>query len=81
MGKRRTYDSDFKHNAVALSYESDRSVSEVALNLGISKDTLYNWRAQLSKAGTLAFPGHGKEALTVEQQELKALKKELEGVS
>jgi len=60
--QRRKYDSDFKRNAVRLTENPDRTVKEVAANLGISKDLLYKWRRELRLKEGLAFPGHGKEA-------------------
>ena len=36
--QRRKYDPDFKRNVVQLTEESGRSVTDVAENLGISKD-------------------------------------------
>lgn len=39
--QRRKYDADFKRHAVQLSEEPERSISEVADNLGVSKDLLY----------------------------------------
>ena len=41
---RRKYNSDFKHNAVLLSLDPERSAAQVAENLGISKELLYRWR-------------------------------------
>jgi len=41
---RRKYDSDFKRNAVLLSQEAGRSISDVAEKLGISTDLIYQWR-------------------------------------
>ena len=38
---RRKYDSDFKRNAVLLSEEPGRTVSEVAENLGVNRELLY----------------------------------------
>jgi len=40
--QRRKYDPDFNRNAVQLTDEPDRSVVNVADNLGIFKDLLYN---------------------------------------
>lgn len=74
---RRTYDSDFKKNAVNLSMQEGNSVKEVAENLGINKDLIYSWRKQLRKKGELAFPGNGKQLLTAEQQRIKELEKKL----
>ncbi|MCK5077489.1 MAG: transposase, partial [Calditrichia bacterium] len=44
MTKRRKYDDSFKREAVNLSWQSDKSVREIAEELGISKDLLYQWR-------------------------------------
>lgn len=78
--QRRTYDPDFKRNAVKLAEEPGRTVADVAENLGISKDLLYRWRrAQRINKG-LAFPGNGREALTPEQQKIRELEKRLKNV-
>ena len=37
---RRKYDAEFKKNAVKLSYASSKTVTEVALELGISDGML-----------------------------------------
>ena len=44
---RRKYDSDFKRNAVLLSEEPGRTVSEVAENLGVNRELIYRWRRTL----------------------------------
>ena len=75
--KRRTYDPDFKRNAVKLTEEPGRTVAEVADNLGLSKDLLYRWRRSQQHNKELAFPGHGREALTPQEQKIKELEKKL----
>ena len=75
--KRRSYDAEFKKNAVLLTEDPDRTVLDVADSLGISKDMLYRWRRELSAQGKVAFPGRGNEALTDEQREFKELQKRL----
>ena len=45
-----------------------------------SDHSLYAWRKAAQNQGGLAFPGHGKIALTPEQEENRRLKKELERV-
>jgi len=75
---RRTYDAEFKKNAVLLCNEPDRTVAGVAENLGIPKDMLYRWRRELAAQRGIAFPGCGNEALTDEQRELKELRKQLQ---
>ncbi len=75
---RRRYDRDFKRNAVLLSQEPGRPVSQVAENLGIGKDLLYRWRREyLNLNGKPAFPGNGIEALTTEEKRIKELEKKL----
>ena len=75
--KRRNYDSDFKRNAVLLSYEKGRVAVEVAENLGISKETLYGWRHEYRANGAIAFPGKGNETLTADQKRIKELEKQV----
>ena len=75
--QRRKYDPDFKRNAVRLSDEPGRTVIEVADNLGISKHLLYKWRRELRLKEGLAFPGHGREALTDQEKRIRELEKKL----
>jgi transposase-like protein len=75
--RRRKYDPDFKRNAVLLTEESGRTVSEVAENLGIAKDLLYRWRRENQSREELAFPGYGREALSPQEQRVRELEKEL----
>ena len=75
--QRRKYDPDFKRNAVLLSDEPGRTVIEVADNLGISKHLLYKWRREFRLKEGLAFPGHGREALTEQEKKIRELEKKL----
>ena len=75
--QRRKYDSDFKRNAVQLTEKPGRTVADVAENLGIGKDLLYRWRREQSARQGLAFPGNGREALTLQQQKIRELEKKL----
>lgn len=75
--KRRRYDAEFKRNAIALSEENGRSISEVEQSLGITHGLIYKWKKQFASKGTLAFPGHEIEALTPEQKKIKELEKKL----
>ena len=75
--QRRKYDPDFKRNAVQLTEEPGRTVIEVADNLGISKDLIYKWRRELRLKQGIAFPGHGREALTEQEKRIKELEKKL----
>ena len=75
--KLRQYTQEFKKEAVEYSLASEKSVKEVARDLGISYHNLDRWRGQYRKQGELAFPGHGKERLTPQEEENRRLKKEL----
>lgn len=76
-GIRRQYSEEFKKDAVSHSLTSEKTVEEVARDLGIAHSNLRRWRAQYSKNGELAFPGKGKQRLTPQEEEIRRLKKEL----
>jgi transposase len=75
--KRRQYSEEFKKEAVEYSLTSGKVVEEVARDLGISPHNLKRWRTQYCKRGELAFPGHGREKLTSQEEENRRLKREL----
>ena len=79
-GIRRQYSEEFKKDAVGHSLTSEKTVEEVARDLGIAHSNLRRWRAQYSKNGELAFPGKGKQRLTPQEEEIRRLKKELDEV-
>ena len=74
---RKKYDTEFKRNAVLLTREEGRTVKDVAENLGLSADLLYQWRKRMSDLGEIAFPGNGVPALTPEQKRIRELEKQL----
>ena len=74
---RRTYDEQFKIEAVELSLNSDKTCKDIAEELGISYNVLISWRKEYRDKGDLAFPGQGKQSLTPEEAEIQKLKKEL----
>ncbi len=49
--KRKKYDENFKKNAVKLSYASSKSVREIAEDLGVHENLLYNWRRKYTAGG------------------------------
>ena len=55
----RTFDKDFKVNAVKLVLEGSRSMTKVAAELGISANTLTNWKRDYLKDKENSFPGKG----------------------
>lgn len=48
---RKKHDEDFKKNAVKLSYASLKPVKEIASDLGIHENMLYNWRKKYTADG------------------------------
>jgi len=52
MGEiRKKYDEDFKKNAVKLSYASPKTAREIAEDLDIHENLLYNWRRKYTAGG------------------------------
>lgn len=69
---RKIYTSEFKEQAVKLSYVSGKSVAETAADLGLPTNMLHRWRREGKQSGRV-FPGHGK----ARDEEMAALKKQL----
>ena len=55
--------------------EQERTVREVAKNLGVNETVLHRWKAKFVEDGDLAFPGHGR--LKPDDEELRRLRREL----
>jgi transposase len=76
---RRQFTQEFKLEAVRLAALGDRPVSQVARELGIRPDMLYQWKRQAEgRAGHGAvevFPGNGK--LTSPDEEIRRLRREV----
>ena len=77
MEERRTYTEEFKRDAVELSLNSDKSVKEIAKDLGINYGNFTRWHREYRNKGKNAFPGNGNQKLTLEQQKIKELEDEL----
>ncbi len=43
MGRQRPYPKEFREDAVRLARESDKTVSQVARDLGVEPGTLFDW--------------------------------------
>jgi len=71
---RRTYDSEFKREALQLLETSDKSAAQIERDLGIGAGCLSRWKREQAKNGEHAFPGHGR--LTPEQEQLRQLERE-----
>lgn len=71
----RTYDKDFKINAVNLYRRSGRSLKKIAEELGLAASTLNHWVQDYKADGDQSFPGKGQ--VKPSEEELRALRKEL----
>ncbi|WP_240938605.1 transposase [Arenibacter sp. 6A1] len=77
--KRKTYDTAFKRQAVALS-KGRKNLSELARELGIKPYLLYSWRKEFKEFGEGSFPGNGNLKLSPEQERIHELEKKLRDV-
>ena len=75
MTKRTTYSKEFKVEAVRLLERGDKKPADLARELGVSRNKLYQWCEQLKgKNADEAFPGQGRRS--AESAELAALRRE-----
>lgn len=78
--KKRTYTEEFKHNALEMLCNSEKTRAEVAKDLGIGAGEINRWRRAAEneqKSAGKAFPGKGiprDEELTRLQRENRDLK-------
>jgi len=79
MGEmRRRFTKEYKVEAVRLATVGDKSLAQVARELGLRPDVLREWKRQFSAAGSPAeaFPGNGRTAGA--EEELQRLRREVE---
>jgi transposase len=76
--RRRTYDKEFKLEAVRLVLEEGLSARSVEQKLGTGQGVVYNWVHQFTDDPDHAFPGKGN--LKPPDKELHDLRQELERV-
>src|SRR5690242_20831768 len=79
----RIYTREFKLEAVRLSESSEKTVAQIARDLGIPERVLYRWRHELREQREQAFPGKGHQSELEEEnrrlrRELDLLKQERE---
>lgn len=72
---RKSFDKDFKLEAVNLVVKQKRPVTAVVKELGIHENTLYKWINQASESKEDAFPGSGN--LSPEEAEMRRLKRKI----
>jgi transposase len=73
--KRRRFTREFKAEAVKLSERGDKTIRQVAIDLGIHEKELHRWRRewrQAQRLGTQFAPGNGR----ARDEELERLGKE-----
>ncbi|WP_032112356.1 transposase [Candidatus Paracaedibacter symbiosus] len=75
QGKMRTYDKEFKVNAMSLYLSSGKSYQQISQDLGIPGSTLAGWVEEHKKAGAEAFVGKGH--IKIADNEIVQLRKEL----
>jgi len=78
MTERKIYTAEFKREAVRLAQQPQLGMTRTARDLGISLSALTRWIKTDQQEGERAFPGHGRQNLTPEQEEIKRLRRELE---
>ena len=79
MKKRRKYDQQFKDDAVRLLIRGDKTLKEVANDLGIDRSCLARWRNKYLKGENTESEGTmdaGENALELEKEN-RQLRKEL----
>jgi transposase-like protein len=60
--ERRMYTKEYKEKIIAMTYESGKTVNQVARETGINEKTIRLWRREKREAkaaGADAFPGYG----------------------
>jgi transposase len=81
--EQRIFTREFKVEAVRLSEHSDKTVAQIARDLGVPERVLYRWRHELREQAERAFPGKGHQSELEEENrrlrgELDLLKQERE---
>jgi transposase len=76
--KYKRYDEAFKRNAVELWLQGGQSVEQIARDLGISTQSLKQWKKQLA---ALPASGPGQRSPLQLEEENRRLKRELQHVS
>ena len=76
LKERRMYPPEFKREAVELMKNSEKSVKEIAADLGIRTELLHRWKREQLSAGDHSFPGQGNLG-DPEEASRRALEKRL----
>lgn len=73
--KRQSFSPEFKREAVRLLEKGDKDGAQIARELGVRRNQLYKWQAEINEHGADAFPGCG--ARPKKTDDTKALKAEI----
>lgn len=74
MKARRSFSKEFKLSAIEPALNGDKSLNQVAKELGIRPNILRRWKAEYENLGGNAFPGSGN--LPLDAAEAARLKRE-----
>lgn len=72
---RRSFTTEFKHEAVRLVRERGMTVAQAARDLDLHQNVLRKWVRDAGQNGAHAFPGRGKQR--PDDAEVSRLKREL----
>ena len=75
---RKSYDSEFKREAVRLADGSEKGDSAIERELGLYQGSIRTWRKALRSDPVDAFPGTGH--MKPAEEEIRRLRRELEDV-
>lgn len=75
--ERRKYSKEFKLEAIRMYENSERTVTEIEQELGITAGLLWKWRDSLKKQSSKeeAFPGNGRQTDT--EARIRQLEREI----
>ena len=76
--KYKRYDENFKRSAVELWLQGGKSVEQIASELGISSQSIKQWKKHLA---ALPATGPGQRSVSQLEEENRCLKRELQHVS
>lgn len=76
--KTKSYTEEFRRNAVALADQPDRTAADVAQELGINPNQIYNWRNQFKRLSEKQFNTvDGAKFSKDDSDEVRRLKRQL----
>jgi transposase len=80
---RKTYSPEFKREAVRRLEQGDIEGAQLARELGVARNKLYQWREEVHTHGEAAFPGQGRRSQATKgtaalEAEIKKLREENE---